>query len=221
MWVGGVGVSRGYLNLPDKTEERYRRDPFVNNGDMMFNTGDLGRWRSDGQLDHMGRADDQVKVKGFRVELDGVMAAMQTSPEVDLAVCLLVETELWAFITPSSASSELVRADTSRIQPYYAVPTRYLPLDDLPQTSNGKVDKRALRRMAEEIIADEACPSSPATSFSSLSSLPATPQMDWSDSVPSSPKDFFLATPQLESTPVFQVGLEKSRRFSQAEAGLV
>jgi len=93
-------VSRGYLNLPDKTAERWRRDPFVQYapvvGDgegyseaageqggwergcgMMFNTGDLGRWREDGQLDHMGRADDQVKVKGFRVELDGVSAAMR------------------------------------------------------------------------------------------------------------------------------------------------
>ena len=63
MWVGGAGVSRGYLNMPEKTLERYRRDPFLNDGRMMFNTGDLGRWRQDGQLDHLGRADDQVKVK--------------------------------------------------------------------------------------------------------------------------------------------------------------
>lgn len=52
-------------------------DPFLGDGSMMFNTGDLGRWRKDGQLDHLGRADDQVKVKGFRVELDGVAAAMR------------------------------------------------------------------------------------------------------------------------------------------------
>lgn len=89
MWVGGIGVGwvpntdggektahTGYLNLPDKNAERWRPDPFVKGG-MMFNTGDLGRWRKDGQLDHMGRADDQVKVKGFRVELDGVSAAMR------------------------------------------------------------------------------------------------------------------------------------------------
>lgn len=89
MWVGGTGVGWApdsesgrktahtrYLNLPDKNAERWRPDPFVKGG-MMFNTGDLGRWRKDGQLDHMGRADDQVKVKGFRVELDGVSAAMR------------------------------------------------------------------------------------------------------------------------------------------------
>ena len=78
MWVGGIGVSDGYLNLPQKTAERWKPDPFISNG-MMFNTGDLGRWRKDGQLDHLGRADDQVKVKGFRVELDGVAAAMRVS----------------------------------------------------------------------------------------------------------------------------------------------
>lgn len=79
MWVGGIGVSAGYLNMPEKTAERWRPDPFSSDGGMMFNTGDLGRWRKDGQLDHLGRADDQVKVKGFRVELDGVAAAMRVS----------------------------------------------------------------------------------------------------------------------------------------------
>jgi len=79
MWIGGIGVSNGYLNLPAKTAERWKKDPFVPGGGMMFNTGDLGRWRKDGQLDHMGRVDDQVKVKGFRVELDGVTAAMRAS----------------------------------------------------------------------------------------------------------------------------------------------
>jgi non-ribosomal peptide synthetase component F len=89
MWVGGIGVSDGYLNLPQKTAERWKPDPFSGNGGMMFNTGDLGRWRKDGQLDHLGRADDQVKVKGFRVELDGVAAAMRVS----IAACDLFGSE--------------------------------------------------------------------------------------------------------------------------------
>lgn len=89
MWVGGIGADTSYVNLPEKNRERWRIDPFVGVGGndgrekgrppMMFNTGDLGRWRKDGQLEHMGRADDQVKVKGFRVELDGVSAAMRVS----------------------------------------------------------------------------------------------------------------------------------------------
>ncbi|KAJ7150988.1 putative nonribosomal peptide synthetase, partial [Mycena crocata] len=149
MWVGGVGVSNGYMNLPEKTAERYRPDPFVGGGAMMFNTGDLGRWRSDGQLDHLGRADDQVKVKGFRVELDGVSAAMMTHEAVGTAVALLVGTELWGFVTPSTVDLLQVRDATASIQPYHAVPTQYLAIDDFPMTKNGKVDKRALVVYAE------------------------------------------------------------------------
>jgi len=115
----------------------------------MFNTGDLGRWRKDGQLDHLGRADDQVKVKGFRVELDGVAAAMRTYEPVRNAVALLVGTELWGFITPSTVDLALVRTATAKVQPYYAVPSQYLAVDDFPTTRNGKVDKRALTGLAE------------------------------------------------------------------------
>ncbi|KAJ6616454.1 putative nonribosomal peptide synthetase [Mycena sp. CBHHK59/15] len=149
MWVGGIGVSNGYMNLPEKTAERYRPDPFVGGGAMMFNTGDLGRWRSDGQLDHLGRADDQVKVKGFRVELDGVAAAMRTHDCVRSAVALLVGTELWGFVSPSTVDLSLVRDATAKIQPYHAVPTEYLAIDEFPMTKNGKVDKRALVVYAE------------------------------------------------------------------------
>ncbi|KAK7046888.1 Nonribosomal peptide synthetase 12 [Favolaschia claudopus] len=149
MWVGGIGVSNGYLNLPEKTGERYRPDPFIGGNALMFNTGDLGRWRSDGQLDHLGRADDQVKVKGFRVELDGVAAAMRTHDAVQNAVALLVNTELWGFITPSTVDLSQVRDATAAVQPYHAVPTQYLAIDEFPMTKNGKVDKRALVVYAE------------------------------------------------------------------------
>ncbi|KZT42672.1 nonribosomal peptide synthetase 12 [Sistotremastrum suecicum HHB10207 ss-3] len=149
MWAGGAGISRGYVNLPEKTAERYWLDPFLGNGSIMFNTGDLGRWRPDGQLEHLGRIDDQVKVKGFRVELDGVSAAMQTCSAITGAVALLIGTELWGFVTPAEVEVELVKAATARVQPYYAVPTRYITLESFPHTSNGKIDKRALRRMAE------------------------------------------------------------------------
>jgi len=147
MWVGGLGTNTGYLNLPEKTAERWRKDPFV--GDrLMFNTGDLGRWREDGQLDHMGRVDDQVKVKGFRVELDGVSAAMQTCQGVSSSVALLIESEIWGFVTPSTVDTTLVREAVAKIQPYYAVPAHFLAVDDFPYTRNGKVDKRALRSLA-------------------------------------------------------------------------
>ncbi|KAI0699277.1 nonribosomal peptide synthetase 12 [Cerioporus squamosus] len=148
MWAGGACVSKGYVNLPDKTSERYKLDPFVNDGSYMFNTGDLGRWRDNGELEHLGRVDDQVKVKGFRVELDGVSAAMQTCATVKNATALLIEGELWGFVTPATVKVEPVIAAASLIQPYYAVPTQFITMDDFPYTSNGKIDKRVLRQMA-------------------------------------------------------------------------
>ncbi|KAF7365226.1 putative three-domain protein adenylation-thiolation-dehydrogenase [Mycena venus] len=141
MWAGGQCVTRGYLNLSDKTNERYRRDPFVNDGSRMFKTGDLGSWRLDGTLEHLGRIDDQVKIKGFRVELDGVAVAMETASGVKAATALSIDGELWGFVTPDSVSVEQVRKTTTEIQPYYAVPTHIIALE------NDKTDKRALRHM--------------------------------------------------------------------------
>ncbi|KAI0770264.1 nonribosomal peptide synthetase 12 [Fomes fomentarius] len=148
MWAGGACVSKGYLNLPDKTAERYVLDPFTNDGSYMFCTGDLGRWHENGELEHLGRVDDQVKVKGFRVELDGVSAAMQTCATVKNATALLIGSELWGFVTPDSVNVDAVIAAASLVQPYYAVPTQYITLNDFPYTSNGKIDKRTLRQMA-------------------------------------------------------------------------
>ncbi|KAI5117922.1 hypothetical protein M0805_002001 [Coniferiporia weirii] len=148
MWAGGAGITRGYINLTQKTAERYKYDPFLDDGSNMFNTGDLGRWTSDGQLDHLGRIDDQVKVKGFRVELDGVSAAMETYPSVKAATALLINDTLWGFLTPEKVNIEEVKEAAAKIQPYYAVPTCFLSLSEFPLTSNGKTDKRALRQLA-------------------------------------------------------------------------
>lgn len=150
MWAGGAGITRGYLNLPAKTAEVYKLDPFMNDGSMMFNTGDLARWYPNGDIEHLGRVDDQVKVKGFRVELDGVAAAMETTPGVKLAAAVLIEGELWGFFIPPSVGINAVKASTSRVQPYYAVPTKYIPLTKFPATMNGKVDKMVLKKLALE-----------------------------------------------------------------------
>ncbi|KAJ6584991.1 nonribosomal peptide synthetase 12 [Mycena capillaripes] len=151
MWAGGECVTRGYLNLPDKTNERYKRDPFVDDGSMMFNTGDLGHSMGpDGTLEHLGRIDDQVKIKGFRVELDGVAVAMETARGIRAAAALLIDGELWGFVTPNTVSVDEVRIATAKIQPYYAVPTHILTLESFPRTGNDKTDKRALRQLATD-----------------------------------------------------------------------
>ncbi|PPQ69605.1 hypothetical protein CVT24_001361 [Panaeolus cyanescens] len=183
MWAGGKGITRGYLNLPEKTAERYVVDPFMNDGSMMFNTGDLGRWTSNGTLEHLGRIDHQVKIKGFRVELDGVASAMETHPAVQAAVALLIDGELWGFYTPSNVSSEDVKAAAAKVQPYYAVPTRYLQLDDFPHTSNGKTDRRVLEKLARDsLVTDsnsdsETVPGSNTTAKSSAADLSKAPAL--------------------------------------------
>ena len=79
MWAGGDCVSAGYLHNPALNAERYAPDPFLGNGRMMFRTRDLGRWTPDGELEHLGRTDDQVKVRGgFRVELDSVSTVLES-----------------------------------------------------------------------------------------------------------------------------------------------
>ncbi|TFK24962.1 nonribosomal peptide synthetase 12 [Coprinopsis marcescibilis] len=156
MWGGGAGITKGYLNLPDKTSERYVRDPFANDGSMMFNTGDLGKWHTNGTLVHLGRIDNQVKIQGFRVELDGVATAMETCPGVTGATALLIDGELWGFVKPSTISPEDVKAAALKVQPYYAVPKRILTMDNFPETANGKTDKPVLRQMAAEAKAEDA-----------------------------------------------------------------
>ncbi|KDR82824.1 hypothetical protein GALMADRAFT_134375 [Galerina marginata CBS 339.88] len=156
MWAGGAGITRGYVNLPEKTAERYVLDPFTNDGKMMFNTGDLGRWLPNGTLEHLGRIDNQVKIKGFRVELDGVASAMETCPGVLAAVALLIDGELWGFSTPSDVQAEHIQAAAAKIQPYYAVPTKVLGMDAFPHTANGKTDRRALEKLARQHLAEAA-----------------------------------------------------------------
>ncbi|CAE6419315.1 unnamed protein product [Rhizoctonia solani] len=149
MWGGGACAARGYIGLPELTAKKFKRDPFLNDGSFMFNTGDLGKWREDGSLIHLGRADDQVKIKGFRVELDGVTASLESADGVTTACALLIGKELIGFVYPETADIENVKEACAKVQPYYARPSRYIKLETVPKTANGKIDKRALRAMVE------------------------------------------------------------------------
>ncbi|KAJ2902012.1 Adenylate-forming reductase [Zalerion maritima] len=164
MWVGGVGVSRGYVNLPELTAARYKADKFTLDGKMMFNTGDLGRWLQDGGLEHLGRRDDQVKIKGFRVELDGVSAAIERFPTITKACALLIGDTLWGFYAgPSAVSHDELGVAMSAELPYYAVPGKWFHQTSLPLTNNGKVDKRSVKRLVKADVPspETLAPSSP------------------------------------------------------------
>ena len=130
--------------------KRFKLDKFADNGTLMFNTGDLGRWRADGTLENLGRIDDQVKVKGFRVELNGISAVLESYPGVKLACTILFENELWSFYEMHKGTREaLVHEHVKTALPYYALPFQH-PCETLPRTSNGKVDKKVLAIWAQE-----------------------------------------------------------------------
>ncbi|KAL2676641.1 hypothetical protein Neosp_010405 [[Neocosmospora] mangrovei] len=148
MWAGGLGVSRGYVGLENKAKDKYKPDRFANDGSTMYNTGDLGRWRQDGSIEILGRVDDQVKVKGFRVELDGVSASLASAPGVSRAAALLINGQIHGFTSPCGSDVTTILKHTQQHQPYYAIPTHLHLLDDLPSTANGKVDKNALKALA-------------------------------------------------------------------------
>ncbi|TVY32884.1 Adenylate-forming reductase, partial [Lachnellula subtilissima] len=145
MWAAGRCVSRGYVNLPELMAEKFKYDKFENDGSFMFNTGDLARWNEDGTLEVRGRIDHQVKIMGFRVELDGVSAAIEKAPGVTRGCAILHEKVLWGFYSGSSDINELaVKAVVEKYQPFYAVPQKWASSVTLPLTPNGKIDRMAL-----------------------------------------------------------------------------
>ncbi|QFU88080.1 amino acid adenylation domain-containing protein [Amycolatopsis sp. YIM 10] len=144
MWAGGACVTAGYLGNDALTAERYRPDPFLGGAARMFRTRDLGRWTPDGELEHHGRTDDQVKVRGFRVELDAVTSVLERTAGCARASTVVHEGRLIGFVTPATVSPELARRQVAERLPYYCLPSLIVPMDRLPVTDRGKVDRRAL-----------------------------------------------------------------------------
>ncbi|MFD8722302.1 amino acid adenylation domain-containing protein [Streptomyces sp. NPDC059629] len=151
MWAGGDCVSAGYLANDALNAERYAPDPFLGEGRAMFRTRDLGRWTPDGDLEHLGRTDDQVKVRGFRVELDSVSSVLESLPGCRRAVTLRRDARsLVSFVSPADVDPLAARRAVADALPYYCVPAEVVPLAALPETDRGKIDKHTLLRLAEE-----------------------------------------------------------------------
>lgn len=149
MWAGGRCVSAGYLGSAELSSQKYSYDPFVDDGfSMMYKTGDLGRWTDDGELEHFGRVDDQVKIKGFRVELDGISSTLELASSVLKAVAIKANDSIVAFVTPKTADEKEAKEAVRAKLPYYCVPSKIVCVSDFPMTSNGKVDKRKLQGLA-------------------------------------------------------------------------
>jgi amino acid adenylation domain-containing protein len=155
IYNGGEGVARGYLNRPDLTAERFLPDPFDDRPQArMYRTGDLARRRADGSLDFAGRTDDQIKIRGNRVEPGEVAAVLQTHPALTSAYVVgqagaaAGDAFLIAYVTAADPAAvprtrELHRYLADRL-PAALVPRQFVTLDSLPITANGKVDRAAL-----------------------------------------------------------------------------
>jgi amino acid adenylation domain-containing protein len=143
LFVGGIGVGRGYLGDPTKTAERFVPDPFGPSGTRLYRTGDRVRRRADGSLEFLGRVDHQVKVRGHRIEPGEIEVALRAHPAVDDCVVTAVDDRLAAYVTGSGQPTELRDHLAARL-PEYMVPAAFTTLDALPLTPNGKVDRATL-----------------------------------------------------------------------------
>jgi len=162
LYLAGAGLGRGYLARPELTAARWVPDPFsATGGDRLYGTGDLVRYRADGNLEFMGRNDHQVKLRGHRIELGEIESALMGHPDVRQAAVLIRDESLVAYVSGGSGGSKDKDKDEDEIDgsnlnaddlrqslraklPEYMVPSAFVMLNELPLTPSGKTDRRAL-----------------------------------------------------------------------------
>ncbi len=151
LYLGGIGLARGYLGRAGLSAQRFVADPFGEVGGRLYRTGDLVRWNAQGQLEYLGRLDHQVKIRGFRIELGEVEAQLLAQSEVSEAVVVAKEgpgtARLVAYVSIRAGAcidAEQLRTRLAMVLPDYMVPGVIVVLEALPLTANGKVDRKAL-----------------------------------------------------------------------------
>jgi thioesterase domain-containing protein/acyl carrier protein len=162
MYVAGAGVARGYLGASTSSADAFVADPFVH-GERMYRTGDRGRWLSNGTIEISGRFDDQVKVRGFRVDLGDVEATLLRHPQVKRAAVVVrgsgPQARLVGFFTSTNGGqAESVRMFLRNALPEFMVPAVLTRVEDIPLSPSGKVDRRALPTVTESEIKESELP---------------------------------------------------------------
>ncbi|MGF9825596.1 tyrocidine non-ribosomal peptide synthetase TycC, partial [Brevibacillus agri] len=148
--IGGAGLARGYWNKPELTAEKFVENPFCP-GERMYKTGDLVKWRPDGTIEYIGRADEQVKVRGHRIEIGEIESAVLAYQGIDQAVVVARDDDaaygpyLCAYVVAAAeVSVSGLRSHLAKELPAYMVPSYFVQLEQLPHSANGKVDRKAL-----------------------------------------------------------------------------
>lgn len=155
LFIGGAGLARGYVKRPELTAGRFIRDPFAGPEARMYRTGDRARWRSDGELEFLGRVDHQVKIRGYRIEPGEIEAVLGAHPAVARALVIAREDtpgtrQLVGYVIPAAGAATVapdpgeLRAWVGQTLPDYMVPAAIVVLKEFPLTGNGKVDRKRL-----------------------------------------------------------------------------
>ncbi len=164
LYIAGDGLARGYLNRPDLTAERFIPNPFGEKGSRMYDTGDVARYMPDGSVEYLGRMDGQVKVRGFRIETGEIESVLERLDTVHQAVVVARadqsgEKRLAAYIVAADSGNPpsvgALRAALAAALPEYMMPGHFMTLEALPQTPNGKIDRKALPAPDMMPVADD------------------------------------------------------------------
>ncbi|MFD9396893.1 amino acid adenylation domain-containing protein [Streptomyces sp. NPDC060000] len=166
LWIGGLGLSRGYAGSPGATAERFLPDPFARPGSRMYRTGDLALRRGDGELEFFGRADTQVKIRGLRIEPSEIEQVLSRHAEVRQAAVVVLDAppegpRLVAYVVPAPGARPepaALRAHLAEDLPPYMLPSAFVTLDALPLTPNGKLDRKRLPEPEQRARKDRQAP---------------------------------------------------------------